>query len=111
MSVDFPAPFSPRSACASPRVRSKSIPSLATMPGNRFVIDRSSRIGSSAIRAGFYGGGRRRAAPAGDEEGRGIPALRSPRRPLLVLLRNGDLVRGDLLADRLELHDLGPRHL
>src|SRR4051794_14154003 len=43
MSVDFPAPFSPRSACTSPRRRVKSMPSLATTGPHRFVIPRSSR--------------------------------------------------------------------
>src|SRR5581483_5131047 len=38
--VDFPAPFSPRRACTSPTAASKSTPSFATTPGNRFVIPR-----------------------------------------------------------------------
>src|SRR2546428_2838946 len=58
ISVDLPAPFSPSRACTSPGRRSKSIPSLATTPGKRFVIDRSSRIGPSLIRRPFYGGTR-----------------------------------------------------
>src|SRR3989442_1478500 len=37
-SVVLPAPFSPRSACTSPTAASKSTPSFATTPGNRFVI-------------------------------------------------------------------------
>src|SRR5581483_7241449 len=49
ISVDFPAPFSPRSACTSPGRRSKSTWSLASTPGNRFVIPSSERIGVSAI--------------------------------------------------------------
>src|SRR5215469_913142 len=40
-SVDFPAPFSPSSACTSPWDASKSTSSFATTPGNRFVIPRS----------------------------------------------------------------------
>src|SRR6476646_7927072 len=40
-SVDLPAPFSPRSACTSPSAASKSTPSFATTPGNRFVMPRS----------------------------------------------------------------------
>src|SRR3954452_19155290 len=51
MSVDLPAPFSPRSAWTSPGRRSKSMWSFATMPGNRFVIPRSSRTCSPAIAA------------------------------------------------------------
>src|SRR5215218_1587076 len=40
-SVDFPAPFSPSSACTSPSAASKSTPSFATTPGKRFVMPRS----------------------------------------------------------------------
>src|SRR3954447_21883962 len=47
MSVDFPAPFSPRSAWISPRRSSKSIASFATSEPNRLVIPRSSRAGTS----------------------------------------------------------------
>ena len=43
MSVDLPAPFSPSSVWTSPRLRSKSIASLATIDPKRFVIPRSSR--------------------------------------------------------------------
>src|SRR5215470_8201277 len=50
ISVDLPAPFSPRSACTSPGSRSKSMWSLARTPGNRFVIPSSWRIGAEAIR-------------------------------------------------------------
>ena len=39
-SVLLPAPFSPSSACTSPSAASKSTPSFATTPGNRFVIPR-----------------------------------------------------------------------
>src|SRR5581483_6430210 len=42
MSVDLPAPFSPRSACTSPPRRSKSMASLARTPGNDLVTLRSS---------------------------------------------------------------------
>src|SRR4051794_20257968 len=51
-SVDLPAPFSPSSACTSPAAASKSTWSLATMPGNRFVIPRSSTAGGMGKRAG-----------------------------------------------------------
>src|SRR5256885_6018426 len=50
ISVDLPAPFSPSSACTSPRRRSKSMWSLASTPGNCFVIPRSSRAGASSTR-------------------------------------------------------------
>src|SRR6266545_5447687 len=50
ISVDLPAPFSPRRACTSPRRRSKSMWSLARTPGNCFVIPRSSRTGASSTR-------------------------------------------------------------
>ena len=40
MSVDLPAPFSPSSACTSPRRTSKSTLSLATTPGNVLVMPR-----------------------------------------------------------------------
>src|SRR5689334_4453854 len=49
ISVDLPAPFSPRSACTSPGARSKLTWSLASTPGNRLVIPRSSRSGASDI--------------------------------------------------------------
>src|SRR5215211_7585180 len=57
ISVDLPAPFSPRSACTSPLRRSKSTPSLATTPGKRLVIPLSSRRGASAMGEGSVRGG------------------------------------------------------
>src|SRR5262245_28920338 len=64
MSVDLPAPFSPSSAWTSPRRRSKSTWSLATTPGKRFVMPRSSRTaGSCAI--GGNPRGRERVPPPG----------------------------------------------
>src|SRR5262249_22129071 len=51
ISVDLPAPFSPNSTCTSPRRRSKSTPSSATTPGNRFEILESSRRRSLVSRA------------------------------------------------------------
>src|SRR5690625_1823290 len=38
MSVDFPAPFSPRSTCTSPLFRLKSTSFSATTPGNSLRI-------------------------------------------------------------------------
>src|SRR5512145_1891689 len=61
MRVDFPAPFSPRSACTSPFTRSKSTWSLATTPGNRFVMPFSSRRAGSAMGGGRQGAGTVRA--------------------------------------------------
>src|SRR5438067_13048205 len=49
ISVDLPAPFSPRSACTSPLRRSKLTWSFARTPGNCFVMFRNSRMGASAI--------------------------------------------------------------
>ncbi len=51
MSVDLPAPFSPRSACTSPRRTSRSTSSLATVPGNSLRMPRISRTSSSVISA------------------------------------------------------------
>ena len=48
ISVDLPAPFSPRSACTSPSMRSKLTSSFATIPGKRFVM---LRISSTWARA------------------------------------------------------------
>src|SRR6185437_10098711 len=44
-SVLLPAPFSPSSACTSPAAASKSTPSFATTPGNRFVSPRTATAG------------------------------------------------------------------
>src|SRR5215217_6848992 len=49
ISVDLPAPFSPRRALTSPARRSKSTLSFARTPGNCLVMCRSSRTGGSAI--------------------------------------------------------------
>src|SRR5215211_2460069 len=50
MSVDLPAPFSPSSACTSPRRRSKSTRSFATTAPNRLVTPLSSRAGGVSLR-------------------------------------------------------------
>src|SRR3954463_4658027 len=49
MSVDLPAPFSPRSAWTSPACRSKSTPSLAAIRPKRFVMPRSSSARSMRL--------------------------------------------------------------
>src|SRR5204862_7758606 len=59
-SVDLPAPFSPSSACTSPSAASKSTPSFATTPGNRFVIPRTLTAAGMERDAG----GRARRPPA-----------------------------------------------
>src|SRR5262245_22004294 len=92
MRVDLPAPFSPRSACTSPSRTSRSTRSLASTPGNRFVIPRSSRTGiSSTMLRGILGGG-----------------LRPPpkNRLQLNLLRGDlDLAGDDRLLDLVQLLD------
>src|SRR5678815_5222204 len=59
MSVDFPAPFSPRSAWISRWPRSRSIASVASVPvGKRLLTSRISRTGVSSLitkRADPYG--------------------------------------------------------
>src|ERR1051325_7490246 len=84
MRVDLPAPFSPRSACTSPRCRSKSTLSSATTPGNRFVMPLISRTGE--------------ASTAGD-------STAGYRRALLDGGRDLDLARDDLLLDPVHLVD------
>src|SRR5947207_4320177 len=114
--VDLPAPFSPRSACTSPRRRSKSTASFATMPGKRLVIFRSSRTGvSSAMRGGSYPPGRADPSYCGPEtrEAGTSPASRGTSRGSLLDDRRDvlDLAGLDL---RLEGEDLGHdrlRHL
>src|SRR5215212_161637 len=95
MRVDFPAPFSPRSACTSPLRRSKSTPSFATTPGNRFVIPLSSSRGASAM--GRECKGRDEPAPYGTRSlSDRVRDLDLPVQDLLLVLLN--LVEG-LLRD------------
>src|SRR3954454_4416665 len=99
ISVDLPAPFSPSSACTSPRRRSKSTASFARTPGKRFVMPRSSRTGGSVV-----------AANSGDsreiEGGRACePALRWFVRALAELRRRLDLAADDLRPEQRELLD------
>src|SRR5437588_11120494 len=84
ISVDLPAPFSPSRACTSPRRRSKSTLSSATMPGKRFVIPRISRTAAASTRAIL----RRKAGP---EARLSIPPLR----PALEVGRDVQLARDD----------------
>src|ERR671938_1973284 len=98
ISVDLPAPFSPRSACTSRRRRSKFTWSFASTPGKRFVIPRSSRTGgSSAIGDDSRPWPRRRKAKERPEAARGGACRPPPSR-----LGDGgrdvlDLAGGDLL--------------
>src|SRR5262245_8181996 len=48
MNVDLPAPLGPRSATMRPGSISRSTPSTATTPGNRFVRPRVERTGARA---------------------------------------------------------------
>src|SRR5947208_16426305 len=96
ISVDFPAPFSPRRAWTSPRLRSKSTWSFASTPGNRFVMPRSSRTGAASI----GGDSMRRETTSGAEAPRVDPVsavvLRDARRDL-------DLPGDDLLPEHGDL--------
>src|SRR5215208_970356 len=47
-SVDFPAPFSPTSACTSPARSSRSTPSSAVTPANRLTIRSIRRTGCTS---------------------------------------------------------------
>src|SRR6266550_3002429 len=77
--VDLPAPFSPSKACTSPRRRSKSTWSLASTPGNSFVIPRSSRTGGSSIQPLLLPpDGLRRLDLAGDDLGLHLVDLGQP---------------------------------
>src|SRR5436190_2528394 len=99
ISVDLPAPFSPSSACTSPRRTSNETSSLATTPGNSLRIPCISRTRSSATRSH---------PTKKREEGRpGSPP--SCRAVLRKHCRNLELVMDDL---RLELlHQLDPRRM
>src|SRR5829696_9550438 len=113
ISVDLPAPFSPRSACTSPRARSKSMWSFARMPGNSFVIPFSSRTVGAA--SAIPGDSMAEATPGNQEpadlERRG--RLQLPRDQLLLdlvhpvdeLLRNLRAGLADADALVLEVED------
>jgi hypothetical protein len=65
MSVDLPAPFSPRSACTSPARTSNDTPSSARTPGNDFAMSVSRRTGSMLAWGGRDRRSRRLASLAG----------------------------------------------
>src|SRR5262245_2709222 len=104
MSVVFPAPFSPRSAWTSPRRRSRSTWSLATTPGKRFVIPRSSRTTPwGSVTSASYSGkteGRDGARPSGTSVNqvllRGRYELPARQQLLQLLARHGVLRRNRL---------------
>src|SRR5918912_1730259 len=98
ISVVLPAPFSPSSACTSPRRTSKSTWSFARTPGNCFVIPRTSRTGRSST---------------DDDSRRAGPWARPSSSMRTVLLRPGDLdlARDDLALQRVHLGDVRLRHL
>src|SRR5690242_1886030 len=89
-SVDFPAPFSPTSACTSPARTSKSTPESACTPGYDFEMPRIARYGTPC------------AAPLA---GCGIDALRLSRARVRAD-GNGDQLRGLLpveeVVDRID---------
>src|SRR5690348_4574726 len=91
ISVDFPAPFSPRSACTSPLRRSKPTWSFARTPGKRFVMPRSSRTGEGVSTT--IGAIVRRAPETGPAWG---PSSRRAKRVLLDGRRRLDLAGDDL---------------
>src|SRR4051794_33449011 len=116
-SVLLPAPFSPSSACTSPAAASKSTPSLATTPGNRFVMpcNATAAPGGTAVAAcSVVNRDSALGAPvdALDEPIHGVEVLdrqllpgRHAHLAGLVLQRPGELVeaaaleRGELLRD------------
>src|SRR5581483_9282852 len=115
ISVDLPAPFSPSRACTSPCSTSRSTWSLASTPGNCFVIPLSSRTGSALTAARFYGaenaGGRARGPPS-PETGPGTGRIPSPSRSsTLQRRRRLDLAGDDLGLQRVDPRDVGLRHL
>src|SRR5688572_14037923 len=134
MSVDFPAPFSPRRACTSPRRTSRSMRSFATSAPKRLVTPFSSRASGvlcSVRVSGPFGGSRCPWADAGGAwQGRRpagiLPGFQGPRTPpgadrrsiqgyrdppkgplLLDLGRDvRDLARLDLRLDLVDLVDV-----
>src|SRR5437870_2587533 len=100
ISVDLPAPFSPSSACTSPRRRSKSMWSLASTPGNRFVIPRSSRTGASSTT--------RRLNNRAGRQARSAELLRQVLRAWRDRRRRLELAGDDLCLQLRDLRQPGP---
>src|SRR6476646_3727433 len=123
-SVDLPAPFSPSRACTSPSEASKSTRSLATTPGNRFVIPRRvTAVGMERAGRDLEGPVRqisflalRASDDALDEPVDGIQLLErqpltllDPELPALVVDRAAELVPLPALDQRLLLRNQGLR--
>src|SRR4051794_5363458 len=104
ISVDLPAPFSPSSACTSPRRRSKSTWSFARTPGKRLVIPRSSRTGVSEASATVAADSR-----TNEESGHGARSPRVVGSLLGDLRRRLDLAGDDLCAESRDLLEHGGR--
>src|SRR5919204_400334 len=102
INVVLPAPFSPSSACTSPRRTSKSTWSFASTPGKRFVIPRTSRTGRSSTVADSKPVRRRRAA---------WPAFLVKPMISRSRLRHLDLAGDDEPLEPVHLRDVGLRHL
>src|SRR6185503_16527395 len=83
ISVDLPAPFSPSSACTSPRRTSRDTSSLATTPGNSLRIPRISRTSSSLTEVDAIA--RRREGEIGSPSRRARQCLLADRRRRLEL--------------------------
>src|ERR1700757_3378470 len=99
ISVDLPAPFSPSSACTSPRRTSNETSSFATTPGNSLRMPRISRTSSSLTEVD---------AIARRREGEMDLPSRRTRRVLLAHSHRGRQLPGDDL--RLVLvHRVDPR--
>src|SRR6185312_15829758 len=96
ISVDLPAPFSPRSAWTSPSRRSKLMSSFATIPGKRFVTCRISRTRDRSGIRGILFRTRTHRWPT-----------RAAARQRRSAARNVDVAGADLLRDVVELLDQG----
>src|SRR5262252_6620918 len=85
ISVDLPAPFSPHTACTSPRFRSKSTSCSAVTAWNLLVIPRKRR----------RGGGRDAAVPSSRSMGPAVSdAVACKRRLLVASLRDARPLTG-----------------
>src|ERR687896_2120082 len=104
MSVLLPAPFSPRSACTSPRRTSRETSSFATTPGKRFVM--CSMRSTSEFCAVYATAAR----PSGVVIG-APPSRRLVRRGLLRLLERVHLTRLQRVVGRFDLFADVRRHV